>query len=132
MKKIIWIVSLIIVVGAVIIIVKKSSEVRNSKVQNVAQKEETVSSDIDDTKDSDDSSNNSTNTSFEDLTDTIQTANTSQDKLVIGDDYFIQQINDIYANMEDYEGTYIEIEGFPMSNALWTFVGRYGPRLLYR
>jgi len=55
---------------------------------------------------------------------------TSGSRLVIGDDYFITQLNDIYYNVDDYIGKTIEIEGFPLSDPSYKFVGRYGPRLL--
>lgn len=55
------------------------------------------------------------------------TNNSSKDKLILQDNYFITQLNDIYYNIEDYMGREIEIEGFPMSYQDYTFVGRYGP-----
>lgn len=51
------------------------------------------------------------------------------DVLVIGDNYYIAQINDIYINTKNYINKQIEIEGFPMLSPQggYTFVGRYGP-----
>lgn len=47
--------------------------------------------------------------------------------IVMQDNYFITQINDIYINPDQYLGKTIEIEGFPMSYLQYKFVGRYGP-----
>lgn len=55
------------------------------------------------------------------------TDNSSKDKLILEDNYFITQLNDIYYNIEDYIGRKIEIQGFPMSYQGYKFVGRYGP-----
>ena len=52
--------------------------------------------------------------------------------IVIKDNVFIEQTNDIYYNPEDYLGKTIKIEGFPMSYNGLKFVGRYGPRMLCR
>jgi len=54
-------------------------------------------------------------------------SNSSKEKLVLKENFFITQINDIYYNIEDYIGREIEVEGFPMSSESYTFVGRYGP-----
>lgn len=56
-------------------------------------------------------------------------SNNSNVDITVGDNYFVTQINDIYLNFEEYEGKTIEIEGFPLDNG-YTFVGRYGPRML--
>lgn len=41
------------------------------------------------------------------------------------DNQFITQINDIYYNFDEYKGKTIQIEGFPMTNGQYVFVGRY-------
>lgn len=53
--------------------------------------------------------------------------NKDKDTIIIGDEYFISQLNDIYYNPKDYTGKTIVIEGFPLSALEYTFVGRYGP-----
>lgn len=61
---------------------------------------------------------------------TNQTATATESKnidIVMQDNQFITQINDIYYNFEEYEGKTIQIEGFPMSYEGLVFVGRYGP-----
>lgn len=45
--------------------------------------------------------------------------------IVIGDNYFDTQLADINLNFSKYEGKTIEIEGFPLTNSPYTFVGRY-------
>lgn len=47
--------------------------------------------------------------------------------IVMQDTQFITQINDIYYNFDEYKGKTIQIEGFPMTNGQYVFVGRYGP-----
>lgn len=55
--------------------------------------------------------------------------NTNNEKtdIILGDNMFIAQINDIYLNYKDYIGKTIEIEGFPLAYDKYKFVGRYGP-----
>lgn len=45
--------------------------------------------------------------------------------VVIGDNYFDTQINDMMFNPETYYGKNIEIEGFYLESEPYTFVGRY-------
>jgi len=47
--------------------------------------------------------------------------------IIIGDDFFVTQINELYANFDDYEGKIVEIEGFKLISGDYTFIGRYGP-----
>lgn len=47
--------------------------------------------------------------------------------IIMQDNQYITQINDIWLNTDEYLGKTIEIEGFPMTNGTYTFVGRYGP-----
>lgn len=54
-------------------------------------------------------------------------ASQSTTDIVMQDNQYISQINDIWLNTEEYLGKTIEIEGFPMTNGTYTFVGRYGP-----
>lgn len=105
-KKGIWVVILIILLGIGIYVISRSA--------NVAKVPE----------------NNNTNTASrveapEQKSGSSVKKNAA--KLVIGDDYFITQLNDIYYNMDDYIGREIEIEGFPLSYEEYKFIGRYGP-----
>lgn len=45
--------------------------------------------------------------------------------VILGDNYFDTQINDININPETYKGKNIEIEGMYLTNSPYTFVGRY-------
>ena len=47
--------------------------------------------------------------------------------IVMKDDYFIEQLNDIYYNTDEYLGKTIKIEGFPMVSKEYKFVARFGP-----
>jgi len=47
--------------------------------------------------------------------------------IVVQENQYITQINDIYFNFDEYEGKTIQIEGFPMTYNGFVFVGRYGP-----
>lgn len=66
------------------------------------------------------------NKNYEDTKTSAEEKNNKAD-IVMQDNYFITQINDIYINYEQYLGKTIEIEGFPMSYQDLKFVGRYGP-----
>lgn len=104
-KKIIWIFILLIVVGIITFILintKNTSTIKDDSNTTTANRVESPKQ-----------------------TNTTKTNDTSN--LVIGDNYFITQINDIYYNMNDYVGREIEIEGFPLSTPEYKFVSRYGP-----
>lgn len=52
--------------------------------------------------------------------------------IVVGDNLYATQINDWYANFDQYEGKTVEIEGYYINNyAPYTMVGRYGPSCPY-
>lgn len=97
-KKIVLIIVLILLVGGIVTVIVLSSD---NKKDNV---------------------NDNNNNNNED----INSASNKVD-LVMGDKYFITQLNEIYLNTEDYLGKVIEIEGFPLSNGQYNFVARYGP-----
>lgn len=70
------------------------------------------------------SKNNNTNI------DTTKKSNNNLNEgidIMMGDNYFITQLNDIYYNFKDYDGKTIEIEGFPVIIEDYKFVARYGP-----
>lgn len=50
---------------------------------------------------------------------------------VVGDKYYATQINDWYANFSEYEGQTVEIEGYYIDYAPYTFIGRLGPACQY-
>lgn len=70
-----------------------------------------------------------TNNKVKDTNETkVNNIEKTETAIVLKDNYFITQLNDIYYNMNDYIDREIEIEGFPMkSDDGTTFVGRYGP-----
>lgn len=48
--------------------------------------------------------------------------------IVVGDNLYTTQINDWYANFDQYEGKTVEIEGYYIDEfSPYLFVGRYGP-----
>jgi uncharacterized membrane protein YcgQ (UPF0703/DUF1980 family) len=47
--------------------------------------------------------------------------------IVVGEKYYMTQINDWYANFGDYEGKTVEIEGYYVNFNPYSFVGRHGP-----
>lgn len=52
--------------------------------------------------------------------------------IVVGDKFYATQINDWYANFDQYEGKTVEIEGYYIDDyEPYTFVGRYGPSCPY-
>ena len=50
--------------------------------------------------------------------------------IVIGDNYFDTQINNMITNPSEYYGKNIEIEGFYLQSSPYTFVGRYSSNSL--
>ena len=50
--------------------------------------------------------------------------------VVVGDNYFDTQINNMITNSSDYDGKIIEIEGFYLKSDLYNFVGRYSSNSL--
>lgn len=72
---------------------------------------------------SDNKNDNINNNNKDAVTDSVS----NKIDIVIGDKYYITQLNEIYLNTEDYLGKVIEIEGFPLSNGQYNFIGRYGP-----
>jgi len=99
-KKIILIIILILLVGGIVTVLVLSSGNKNDNMNN-----------------------NNKDTEVEAEADSVS----NKIDLVIGDKYFITQLNEIYLNTEDYLGKIIEIEGFPLSNGQYNFVARYGP-----
>lgn len=51
--------------------------------------------------------------------------------IVVGDNFFATQINDWYANFDDYDGKTVEIEGYYIDSYPYKFVGRFGPSCPY-
>lgn len=51
--------------------------------------------------------------------------------IVVGDNYYATQINDWYANFNDYDGKTVEIEGYYIDSNPYKFVGRFGPSCPY-
>ncbi len=60
-----------------------------------------------------------------------KTFNAEKIDIHVGDNYFATQINDWYANFAQYEGKTVEIEGYYILSAPYTFVGRFGPSCPY-
>lgn len=50
--------------------------------------------------------------------------------VLVGDNYFDTQINNMITNSSDYDGKYIEIEGFYLKSESYSFVGRYSKNSL--
>ena len=50
--------------------------------------------------------------------------------VIVGDNYFDTQINNMITNSSDYDGKIIEIEGFYLKSDLYNFVGRYSSNSL--
>lgn len=51
--------------------------------------------------------------------------------IVVGDNFYATQINDWYANFDDYDGKTVEIEGYYIYSYPYKFVGRFGPSCPY-
>lgn len=127
MKKIVFSISLILVVlgiifGMKVLISKKGKNIVSSASRtqslSVEQKEE-IKQQVAEKKQ-------------EELIETVQQEQTKEQEkikadIVMGNDFFVTQINEFYANFEDYEGKTVEIEGFKLMSGDYTFIGRYGP-----
>ena len=123
-KKVLWIVVLILFIGAIVAIVKIANSKNSTNDANIV----------------DNTYNKNSNAVIEDTTDQeIEYQKTEledgilysidgkeyQSDLVIGDNYYDTTINDIFLNPETYMEKNIEIEGMYLENLPWTFVGRY-------
>lgn len=49
----------------------------------------------------------------------------------VGDNLYMTQINDWFKNFDDYNGKTVEIEGYYLDFAPYSFVGRHGPTCPY-
>lgn len=123
-KKVLWIVVLILFIGAIVAIVKIANSKNSTNDANIV----------------DNTYNKNSNAVIEDTTDQeIEYQKTEledgilysidgkeyQSDLVIGDNYYDTTINDMFLNPETYMEKNIEIEGMYLENLPWTFVGRY-------
>lgn len=113
-KKIIMIILLIVIISLIIIFAISLNSKTPEQIQNNTTN--TIKTRV--------------NTDNIDAKNTVTKQLNNEETIVLSDKYFITQINEIYYNIEDYKGRKIEIEGFQMSAEKYTFVGRYGPRLL--
>lgn len=85
--------------------------------------------------------NNSSSSNEEDINgvneyphDIAKDRKTFKDKpieIVVGDKLYATQINDWYANMKDYVGKTVEIEGYYIIIGPYTYLGRLGPSCPY-
>lgn len=120
MKKILWIVLLIVVIAGVILGIKfikpKINEDQNKEAFNEHSSPEKT--------------NENTNKEYKkkELDDGVLYTLTDQKEkadIVVGDNYFDTTINDMFLNYDKYKDKKIEIEGIYFINDPYTFVGRY-------
>ena len=120
MKKILWILLLIVVIVGVILGIKfikpKKSEDQNTEAFNEHSSGETV--------------NDNTNKEYKkvELDDGVLYTLTGEKEkadIVVGDKYFDTTITDMFKNYDNYKDKKIEIEGIFFINETYTFVGRY-------
>ena len=120
MKKILWIVLLIVVIAGVILGIKfikpKINEDQNKEAFNKHSSPEKT--------------NENTNKEYKkkELDDGVLYTLTDQKEkadIVVGDNYFDTTINDMFLNYDKYKDKKIEIEGIYFINDPYTFVGRY-------
>ena len=129
MKKIIYIVLLIIVVVAIVLLFVlggnfKSEQVGSNQIAGMRSSNENTVNEVTETK-----VTNTGRTQVTKLSDgTLYSFNGKQEKadVVIGDNYFDTQINEIMLNYSDYVGKTVEIEGMYIDvYNPYTVVGRF-------
>jgi len=102
-KKIIYIIALIVIIVLIVLtVLNLNSKESTSQIAN----ENNVQSEND-----------------------VQNENTllsKSEKIVVGDNLFLSQLNNMYLNPKDYKNKTVEIEGFYLSSESYKFVARYG------
>ena len=130
-KKILWIILLIVVIGAIVALI---SVVNSNKVVNISS---TNSADNTAVFNKESSANNETSTTTansnkqyerKELSDGVLYSIDGKEykaDMVIGDNYFDTTISDMYLNPNNYMNKNIEIEGMYLESLPYMFVGRY-------
>ena len=120
MKKILWIILLILVIVGIVLgiifIKPKTNENQNTEAFNEHSSTEGVE--------------NSTDKEYKkvELDDGVLYTLTGEKEkadIVVGDNYFDTTITDMFMNYDKYKDKKIEIEGIYFINEIFTFVGRY-------
>ena len=128
-KKIIYIILLFIIIAGVVVFfmfLNKGKKEENNSTGITGQR----------TQNSDNSQNDKEekNTIKKTLSDGVLYSLSNEEvksDIVIGDNYFDTQINNMITNPSEYYGKNIEIEGFYLQSSPYTFVGRYSSNSLY-
>ena len=129
-KKLLLILVLLLVIGGIVFVaINASSGKKEAIAQNtiVTQKTNTKTNTNNVAKNTSNKKNDK-KTTIKELDDGTLYSLTDEEitpDIVIGDNYFDTQITDIYVNFDQYEGKVVEIEGFYLVNAPYTFIGRY-------
>lgn len=121
-RKIIYILMLIALIGLVIFCVVK---VNSKRGQNQGNNIELASNRNKDISDQEADKKKTTKTVLEDGTLYSIVPEKVNSDVVIGDNYFDTQINDMMFNSQTYNEKNIEIEGLYLESEPYTFVGRY-------
>ena len=119
-KKIIYVLTLIALIGLLVFCVIKANDNKN-KENNVVL----ASNRNGDITERNSEQEKTIKTVLDDGTMYSVTTEKVNSDVIIGDNYFDAQINDMIFNSETYEGKNIEIEGFYLESEPYSFVGRY-------
>ena len=127
MKKVLWIILLIAVIGGVVVLMGVLDKNKNNSANstNTAfKKDSSISNEVITEK----NENNSKEYIKTELSDgTLYSIDGKEYKsdIVVGDNYYDTTINDMYLNPDSYYNKNIEIQGMYFENLPYTFVGRY-------
>lgn len=121
-QKIVYILLLIALIGLLAFCIVKANSRKN---QNLGNSMLLASNRNGDVTEQDNELKKTIKTTLEDGTLYSITSEKVNSDVVIGDNYFDTQINDMIFNSETYKGKNIEIEGFYLESEPYSFVGRY-------
>ncbi|MBR3134336.1 MAG: hypothetical protein IKG56_02630 [Clostridia bacterium] len=125
MKKILWIVLLLIIIGgSIVFLTLKPKAASENNDTNGIEFNKSNNNENNETEQSE----NSKEYSKIELSDGILYAVDGEQlksDFVLGDNYFDTTISDMYVNPEDYYDMNIEIEGMYLTDGTYTSVGRY-------
>lgn len=124
-KKIIYVILLILLILAIVIFLINQDFEKNETIQNISKSISNKEVNVEEKKTDDKEQIDTYKTDLEDgKLYSLFNENIKSD-IIIGDNYYDTQINDINLNPNIYADKNIEIEGMYLTNTPYTFVGRY-------
>ena len=122
MKKVLWILLLIIVVVGIMVLIKFIGPKTNSETNQISNE---FNKNTDSEVKNENEDKEYKKVELDDGVLYTITGEKENADIVVGDNYFDTTINDMFLNYDKYKDKKIEIEGIYFINEIFTFVGRY-------